>query len=177
MADFNLAFNHTMDAEGGYVFDPDDRGGETYKGVARAKNPQWPGWQIIDSLKNRDDFPDCLDDDHQIQSHVQSIYAERYWEVIKGDDIADQSIAESIFDFAVNAGPRTSAKLAQSAVGAVADGFIGPNSLAKLNNTDKRLFLTEFALAKINRYIEICEATSSNRKFFFGWVKRTLKGL
>lgn len=177
MADFNLAFIHTMEAEGDYVNDPDDSGGETYMGVARTKNPHWPGWPIIDDLKNRNDFPECLDNDEQVQLHVKSIYAERYWDVIKGNDIEDQKIAESIFDFAVNAGPGTSAKLAQIAVGAIADGIIGRNSLAKINGTDKSVFMSEFTLAKIQRYVEICDGNSNNRKFFYGWIKRALNGL
>jgi lysozyme family protein len=38
MAEFKTAFEVTMKAEGGYVNDPDDPGGETYKGSARARN-------------------------------------------------------------------------------------------------------------------------------------------
>ncbi|MFM7564688.1 MAG: glycosyl hydrolase 108 family protein, partial [Planctomycetota bacterium] len=39
MADFAIAFDETMINEGGYVDDPDDRGGETYRGVARRFHP------------------------------------------------------------------------------------------------------------------------------------------
>jgi len=35
MAKFNLAFSKMLFHEGGYVNDPDDLGGETYKGIAR----------------------------------------------------------------------------------------------------------------------------------------------
>ena len=37
-----------MKHEGGYVFDPDDSGGETYKGVARKFHSKWEGWSKID---------------------------------------------------------------------------------------------------------------------------------
>ena len=47
MANFNQAFKKVMSAEGGYVNDPDDPGGETYKGVARKMNPRWSGWAIV----------------------------------------------------------------------------------------------------------------------------------
>ncbi|WDE03655.1 N-acetylmuramidase [Thalassomonas viridans] len=177
MADFDTAFELTMTAEGGYVNDPDDPGGETYKGIARTRNPKWPGWTEVDLLKNNSNFPRNLDHHPPLQTKVKALYEAHYWDKIRGDEITDQDIAESIFDFAVNAGPRTSAKLAQVAVGAKADGVIGPKTLKKLNDDDKRAFLAVFALAKIGRYVSICEKRKESRKYFFGWVRRTLEGI
>ncbi len=53
MADFKTAIEATLKAEGGYVNDPDDPGGETYKGIARNRNSKWSGWTHIDLLKNK----------------------------------------------------------------------------------------------------------------------------
>ena len=166
MAEFDTAFKKTIAAEGGYVHDPSDLGGETYKGVARARNGKWPGWQLIDLHKNRGRFPDSLENDQQLQDHVRTLYRNQYWDRICGDDIEDQDVAESIFDFGVNAGPRTSMKLAPIAVAAEVDGVIGPNTLAKLNSEDPRTFLSVFALAKIGRYAHLCEQRPANRRFF-----------
>lgn len=177
MADFKTAIEVTLKAEGGYVNDPDDPGGETYKGIARKRNSKWPGWIDIDLLKSKNNFPKNLDTDTALQTKVYALYEMNYWDKVLGDDIEDQDIAESIFDFAVNAGPRTSAKLAQIAVGAKADGVIGPNTIAMLNADDKRAFLATFALAKIGRYVNICENRKESRKYFFGWVRRTLEGM
>jgi len=177
MADFSKAFELTLMAEGDYVNDPDDPGGETYKGIARSRNSKWPGWIDIDMHKNRSNFPKNLEKDIELQEKVKALYRANYWDKVQGDEIADQDIAESIFDFAVNAGPRTSAKLAQIAVGADPDGIIGPNTLKKLNADDKRAFLAVFALAKIGRYVKICEQRKASRKYFFGWVRRTLEGI
>ncbi|MCI5141826.1 MAG: hypothetical protein D3909_08900 [Candidatus Electrothrix sp. ATG1] len=174
MADFTPSFIHTINAEGGYVHDPDDPGGETYKGVARSRNPGWSGWSNIDRLKKKKNFPKNLDADSDLQEKVKALYKSNYWDKVKGDEINDQDIAESIYDFAVNAGPRTSAKLAQIAVQTVADGVIGPKTLEKINSIDKRTFLAVFALAKIQRYVEICEKRRTSRKYFFGWARRTL---
>ncbi|ODS23311.1 N-acetylmuramidase [Candidatus Endobugula sertula] len=177
MADFKIAIEATLKAEGGYVNDLDDPGGETYKGIARNRNAKWPGWVNIDLLKNKRQFPKNLEDDVDLQSKVLALYEANYWDKIKGDDITDQDVAESIFDFAVNAGPRTSSKLAQIAVSAKADGVIGPNTLEKINTDNKRAFLATFALAKIGRYVNICENRKESRKYFFGWVRRTLEGM
>lgn len=174
MADFTPSFIKTINAEGGYVHDPDDPGGETYKGVARSRNPGWSGWGNIDQLKNKKNFPQNLEADSDLQEKVKALYKSNYWDKVKADQINDQDIAESLYDFAVNAGPTVSAKLAQIAVRTIPDGVIGSKTLEKINSIDKRTFLAVFALAKIERYIEICERRSTSRKYFFGWTKRTL---
>jgi len=51
MADFNQALQMVLQNEGGYVNDPNDPGGETYKGIARKMNSNWIGWQLIDLQK------------------------------------------------------------------------------------------------------------------------------
>ena len=52
MADFRLAYKKIEAAEGGYVNDPDDKGGETYKGISRKANPDWNGWINIGIVLN-----------------------------------------------------------------------------------------------------------------------------
>ncbi|MEY4753495.1 MAG: hypothetical protein RJA44_1170 [Pseudomonadota bacterium] len=177
MADFAAAFEHTMKAEGGYVFDPADPGGETYKGIARKPNPKWEGWPLVDQMKRRPNFPRNLDTEATLQKLVRDFYELNYWDRVRGDELTHQDVAESIFDFAVNAGPITSIKLAQITVGVAADGALGPATLAKINADDPRAFLAVFALNKIGRYVSICDNRPESRKFFYGWVKRTLEGL
>jgi lysozyme family protein len=175
MADFTAAFTATMQAEGGYVNDPQDPGGETYQGINRKMNSKWAGWVSIDRAKQQQNFPANLDSNEELQEKIKSYYESNYWDKIRGDEIANQHIAESIFDFAVNAGPVTSAKLSQITVSEKPDGVIGPITLAKLNADDPRAFLALFALHKIARYVGICEQRQESRKYFFGWVKRTLE--
>lgn len=177
MAKFDLAFAETMKMEGGYVNDPQDPGGETYKGIARKMNSKWDGWIIIDMAKQENNFPANLDSNAQLQDKIKNFYEVNYWDKIQGDSITDQNIAESIFDFAVNAGPITSAKLAQITVGAEPDGTIGPVTLQKINAEETRTFLALFALHKIARYVNICEKRQESKKFFYGWIKRTLEVL
>lgn len=177
MADFASAFAATMKAEGGYVNDPQDPGGETYKGVARKMNSKWDGWILVDLAKKEKNFPANLDKNTALQDKIKSFYETNYWDKIRGDDIQDQHIAECIFDFAVNAGPITSAKLAQITVKAEPDGTIGPVTLGKINAEDPRVFISLFSLHKIARYVHICEKRQDSKKFFYGWVKRTLEAL
>ena len=61
MADFTQAFQLMIVHEGGYVNDPDDPGGETYKGVARKIFSKWDGWTKVDTLKRQANFPANLE--------------------------------------------------------------------------------------------------------------------
>ena len=163
MSNFSKSLPYILKKEGGYVNDPDDRGGETYKGVARKIWPEWNGWKFVDA-KNWDKADSCL----------ESFYKENFWDKCKLDLIEDDEIATSIFDFAVNAGVKTSIMLAQKAVGVDSDGIIGEKTISAINECDSSDFLAAFALVKIARYISICKKNPSQKKYFYGWVCRTL---
>lgn len=174
MADFTKAFQLMIAHEGGYVNDPDDPGGETYKGVARKIFSKWDGWVKIDMLKRQSGFPANLDKDAELQEAIADFYRVTFWDKMKGDEIFDQSVANSIFDFGVNAGIGTSASLAQMVIGAKTDGVIGPKSIAELNAFNAEHFLAAFTVAKIARYVSIVKKRSASRKYFYGWVLRAL---
>lgn len=174
MADYKQALKVTIVNEAGYVNDPDDPGGETYKGIARKMNSKWDGWTTIDMLKRQSGFPANLDQDTDLQSAVENFYEVQFWDRISGSLITDQSVANSIFDFAVNAGTATSASLAQMVVGAESDGVIGPKSVEAINAFNTDHFLASFTVAKIARYINIVKKRPSSRKYFYGWVCRAL---
>lgn len=174
MADFNQAFQLVIVHEGGYVNDPDDPGGETYKGVARKIHSKWDGWQNIDILKRQPGFPGNLDKNAELQAAIADFYRINFWDKVKGDQIDNQSVAESIFDFAVNAGVSTSASLAQMVIAADTDGVIGQESITKINAFNIEHFLASFTVAKIARYVNIVKKRPTSRKYFYGWVLRAL---
>lgn len=166
MADFLPAFEAMIRNEGGYVLHdvPGDRGGMTYAGIARNMNPQWPGWALIDA---KQDVPAPL---------VREFYKANYWNPIKGDQLTSQVIAQTIFDFHVNAGA-VARKLAQLVVGATPDGSIGDKTVAALNAYDESKFVMAYALAKIARYRDIVNRDRTQAKFLLGWINRTLQGV
>jgi lysozyme family protein len=180
MAKFDAAFELVLIHEGGYVNDPDDPGGETYKGIARKMNPDWIGWDIIDLLKTKAGFPDSLSEKHeveintQLQYEVKSFYHSNFWMKISGDKINNQLVAESIFDFAVNGGTGVSIALAQGVLGIKSDGVCGPKTCEAINLFNPQHFLAAYAIAKITRYISICTKRPASKKYFFGWVIRAL---
>lgn len=128
MANFKSALDKVLSKEGGYVNDPDDKGGETYKGISRKHNPNWRGWRIIDDIKK--DFPkisnkdmtDLLRLNINIEKEVYYLYKNDYWNCLELDDIPNQMVAECIFDTCVNQGMRAAVKFAQRVIGVKEDG-------------------------------------------------------
>ncbi len=174
MADFTKAFQLVIAHEGGYGDDPDDPGGETYKGVARKIHGKWDGWTKVDMLKRQQGFPGNLDKDEELQQDVLKFYRDMFWNRINGDKINDQQVADSIFDFGVNAGLGTSASLAQMVLNIKTDGVIGPKSIESINAFNSEHFLAAFTVAKIARYINIVKKRPTSRKYFYGWICRAL---
>jgi lysozyme family protein len=168
MADFNPAFEKMIHDEGGYQLTdiPGDRGGQTYAGIARKPNPDWAGWQFID----RKDFGSAT-------PLVREFYKVNFWDRIRGDDIKEQAVAETIFNFGVNTGTGVAIKLAQIIAGTTPDGAIGPKTLERLNICTPQNFVASYTLAKIRRYADICNRDRGQSKFLLGWVNRSLQGL
>lgn len=174
MANFKTAFELMIEHEGGYVNDLDDPGGETYKGVARKIHSKWNGWIKIDILKSQSGFPANLDRDQELQAAVIDFYEVQFWNRVCGSLISEQAVANSIFDFAVNAGAGTSAELAQKVVKAKPDGAIGPDTLKAINSFDPDHFIAAFTLEKIKKYVAIVKKRPASMKYFFGWICRAL---
>jgi lysozyme family protein len=108
---------------------------------------------------------------------VREFYKVNFWDRVRGDEIKDQAIAETIFNFGVNTGVSVAIKLAQLIVGVTPDGTIGPKTIERLNICTAEKFLPAYALAKIQRYVDICMKDRSQSKFLLGWVRRSLGGL
>lgn len=163
---FDAAFENMIRQEGGYRLHAvaGDRGGQTYAGIARKMSPDWIGWDDIDAGRTPD------------TALVRNFYRHRYWDKVRGDDLPED-IAESMFNFGVNAGVGTAIKLAQIVAGVTPDGQLGPKSLAALSALDGDRFRALYALAKVKRYAEIVKRDRSQAKFLLGWINRTLEGV
>lgn len=115
MADFKTAYKKIEAAEGSYCFDPDDAGGETYKGISRRANPNWDGWISIDDIKkfHPTTFKDILKKTPELEKKVQDLYKDKYWDCFELDDVPNQLVAEQMFDTAVNQGQTAAIRFAQ----------------------------------------------------------------
>lgn len=145
MADFEKAFKITIFRnEGGY--NPGVGEKETYEGIDRGANPHWPGWSIIDAIKVKNPGISAhgmnllLGLDPAIQANIKHFYKVNYWDTFQGDKVADQQLANNLFDCSVNQGEGLARKIMQHACNYVSgkqaivlDGSIGPKTLSVFN--------------------------------------------
>lgn len=115
MAKFIDAYKKVLNNEGIYSNDPDDAGGETYKGISRKANPNWDGWISIDAIKKAHPttFKGILKKTPELEKKVQDLYKDKYWDCFELDDVPSQLVAEQMFDTAVNQGQTAAIKFAQ----------------------------------------------------------------
>ena len=125
MANFNEEFKKVILVEGGYVYDPDDAGGETYLGISRKNNPKWIGWEVIDDVKKKygtKNITSRLKKDTALTNSAKLLYKQNYWDVLELDDIHSQDIAHQLFDTAVNMGIASAIRIAQQVIGMTITG-------------------------------------------------------
>jgi lysozyme family protein len=135
MANFKYAFDKTVKAEGGYVNDPNDAGGETYLGISRKNHPTSKMWKIIDETKKKygtKGLGSVLKTNKTLDGIAEDIYKKQYWDVLKLDKVKSQKIAEQLFDMGVNAGPVTAIRLAQKVLRMPMTGKITDDLIKKL---------------------------------------------
>lgn len=147
---FDKCIEVVLKHEGGYVWDKDDLGGETNFGIAKRYFPE----EDIKRLT---------------VERAKMIYLNYYWLPMSLDGMADESALE-IFDHGVNAGKRTSIRMAQNMIGVVADGIMGPITREAVTNCDR--FVESFKDERIIYYARIAYRRPKNRKFLRGWLNR-----
>lgn len=165
MAEISKALIKLFGIEGGYVNDPDDPGGETKYGICKSSYSH----VNIKALTIE---------------QAAEIYRRDFWDKLRLSDIRNQTIADEIFDTAVNCGPGTAARITQVAINLTnypepdiaVDGVIGPSTLAAINN-HKSLSALYKALNGLQfmHYTKIVEGNPKQEKFFRGWLKRVFE--
>jgi lysozyme family protein len=190
MADFRISYAITKRIEGGYHNgqgdNSHDRGGETFKGIARLRHPEWNGWSIVDRMKGQAGFPNNALNNSELQGLVWDFYKRGFWDVNRLDDLKSQAIANEVFDTGVNMGERIAATFLQRAVNYLnrgqrnfndlkVDGNIGNVTLGTVNSLSQADTLHLFNLMNIlqgSRYIEIMDRNESQEVFIRGWLER-----
>ena len=159
MANSSILKPFILSFEGGFVSDPDDRGGATNRGVTIATYRHTFGSQkTVSELKNISD------------EEWDMVYRSLYWCQMRADDIEDQSIANLMVDFAWCSGVARASRYLQKAVGTKQDGIIGARTLKAVNASDaKALFRTLHNQREA--YIRSI-AKGSQRKYLRGWLRR-----
>ena len=82
---FQQALQDTLKHEGYYANHAADKGGETYRGIARNYHPAFKGWPIIDQEKAR--HGGKLPLNHRIvnstlDAYIEQFYKAKFWDVV-----------------------------------------------------------------------------------------------
>ena len=109
---------------------------------------------------------------------AQKIYEEKYYKAKKLDQVKNDKMALSIFDFSVNAG-RYGIKKAQETVNKIygenivsVDGIIGPQTLKYLNEVNATEFLAVYHNLQREYYKTLAKKDTTQNDFLKGWLNR-----
>lgn len=157
MSVFDTIFERLMLHEGGYVNHPNDPGGETMYGVTKRVAQAHGYWGDMRKLP---------------KSLAKQITEKSYYNAVKGDQL-DRLIAWQLTDAAYNHGPKQAVKFLQRAVGASADGLIGPRTLEAVAAMDKNDVVLLFNAERIDFYTGLRGWISFGK----GWARRVANNL
>lgn len=107
------------------------------------------------------------------------LFCAEFWVKGRFAEVQDQTAATKLYDFAVNAGPATSWRVAQRAAGLplnACDGVPGAQSLAAVNALGPG-FVRAMAGAMTEYYEGIIKARPANAKFRANWLARAQWGV
>ncbi len=173
--DNKKVIDNIIAAEGGYVNDPNDRGGPTNFGITEA-------------VARANGFAGDMKD--MPRAFAEKIYTQRYIIAPKFDQVAllSEKIAEELIDTGVNMGPTTAAMMLQrwlngfNAQGSkypdqFIDGALGPVSLDCLKKflawrgkDGETAMVRGLNSSQAMRYLDIAEKNPSQESFLFGWI-------
>jgi lysozyme family protein len=147
---FTRAVSEVLAAEGGYVNDPRDPGGETLYGISKRAYPH-------------------LDIAALTQDDAIAIYYSDYW-LKAGCDKFPASVAGVLFDAAVNQGVGRAVQMLQASVGATVDGAVGPDTIRRAS-TNPLAVIADFTTQRVLHYA----ALPAFKTYGKGWTLRAVK--
>lgn len=145
--------------EGGFVNHPKDPGGMTNLGVTKRVWEDWVGHEV-DEKAMRALTP----------AVVAPMYEMKYWRTSYCEKLP-RGLDLLVFSMAVNAGAGRSVKLLQDSIGLMADGIIGPRTMARINETNVETLIDKFSEVRTDYY----KGLKLFPVFGKGWLNRTDK--
>lgn len=152
------AFEWILKTEGGYVNNPNDKGGETNYGISKRQ------------------YPD-LDIANLTIEEALEIYRVDYYDAYRCGELPE-ALGLFLFDSIVNHGAERAVRFLQYAVKSTVDGLIGPKTIAKANlhskNINQSEVLRDMSLQRVEFYKRLVYRRPSQNVFLTGWQKRVL---
>ena len=157
---FEDCLTRILKHEGGYVNDPLDSGGRTNLGVTQKVWEEFVGHPVTEA-----------DMKALIPQKIAPMYKLKYWNP-SYCEVLPKGLDYVVFDFAVNAGTGRSVKTLQQAIGCVADGVIGPKTMAAINDANPKDLIAKFSDARADFYQGIVARKPDQARFIKGWLNR-----
>ena len=104
-----------------------------------------------------------------------SFYRRMFWEQLRLGLIEDQSVANKALDLCVNMGGATGIKMLQRAIGAPADGVLGPFTAAAVNKREPAAVLQGIRTAAAQYYQDLAQRRPEFKPCLAGWLARLAK--
>ena len=158
---FNKCLEMVLEHEGGYVNNENDRGGMTNLGVTRRVYEDW-----VDRPVSEQEMRDLTPED------VAPIYRKNYADRIHFDSLPS-GLDWACLDWAINSGASRPAKAIQRAVGATADGVIGPKTLQLVAEKEPEYIIDYVYTVRQAFY----ESLDDYKHFGRGWSRRNKETL
>lgn len=152
----DLWLSLVFEVEGGYSNHPEDPGRATNMGITQKTLSDWRGEEV-----GPEDVVQLT------KAEATSIYMSRYWQSVRGDQLPP-GLDVYCADFAVGSGPARAAKILQTLVGAEADSFIGPLTLAAIRKRDPLKLLLDYHAARMDFLLSLKTWDTFGR----GWTNR-----
>lgn len=160
--------------EGGWSHVRNDRGGETYCGIARVFHPLEPIWIELDKRRPHPrgiKYP-------ELDAMVDKFYRDRFWEQ-SGAPLVPFPLSTVMFDHEVNSGSGAGKKALQRALGVEPDGQIGPKTLSALSLQLGRVgglrrVANKTLDQRVQTFVRIMRKRNTQLDFALGWWRRTL---
>ena len=176
MPGFRDALKKVLKSEGGYVNHILDTGKRTNFGITQKVYEAYIGRKLVgpdlDAKKGQPMAEAETIMRNMPQGNAEAIYKKNYWDVVKGDNITRYTMAFLLFDQAVNRGPASAIKQAQTILGIFPDGKMGAETLKRLNATDESKFNQSYLQASETFYKNIVSKKPDQVVHLKGWLAR-----
>jgi lysozyme family protein len=154
--------------EGGYIDNPNDRGGKTNKGIA------WETW-VAYAQKDLGILPTVENLKMLTDEDATLIYYRRYWIPSGMDDVYDTRLALMVYDWTITShfAPREIQRLLnlKYAANITIDNMLGPGTIQALNRAESTI-LHDVAETRRRYYRALAADDPKNETFIHGWLAR-----
>ncbi|SFL93699.1 glycoside hydrolase family 108 protein [Nitrosomonas communis] len=149
--------------EGNFINHPNDRGGPTKYGIT-AKT--LGGWLHLGRLATSEEVAVLT------EAEAREIYRHQYIVEPGFDAITHPALQALLVDSGVHSDPRTAVHWLQTALSVVADGVIGPKTLAAIAATDQNKLYRKVLAARVRHLGRLITNDPKQSVFAAGWMNR-----